>query len=102
MSTAIYDRLAAEDPWGASRKAWSPTPHIIDVRDGGSEQCGPILSWCEDALGPESRPVVGEEGKWHRGCVTIHGWTWYGFATEGDMALFLDEWRHLTKDEATP
>ncbi len=67
-------------------KVWSPTPWMVDVHDAGRER--EIRNWCNRNLGRESSPIHGHEGLWHQGNVTMHGHTWYGFATEEMMTRF--------------
>lgn len=47
-----------------------------------------------DTMGEQSWPFgqVAIYRRWFRGGATIHGWTWFGFATEADMQAFLAAW----------
>ena len=75
------------------RKVWEPTPWMLDVFDGGPGVDGrelEIRNWCNRHFGRESSPIHGHAGLWHRGNVTIHGRTWYGFATKEMMERFAD------------
>ena len=99
MPTALFDRTMAFDHDDAQRaalmhKVWEPTPWMVDVYTG---RCGEareydMLRWCYDQLGDQSSPIHDRTGRWHRGGATINGWTWFGFATEADMNLFLAAW----------
>ena len=51
-----------------------------------------ITEWCEETFGTENRPIHGILGDWKTGGATIHGWTWRGFASEGQMARFAARW----------
>lgn len=97
--TDLYRRVIAFD-YGdqecsdLTRKVWAPTPWMIEVytgnyRDGREYE---ILQWCHVRFGDESSPIHRRTGIWHRGNATIHGWTWYGFASESDMRCFVDRW----------
>ncbi|OYX79617.1 MAG: hypothetical protein B7Y77_01650 [Bradyrhizobium sp. 35-63-5] len=99
MSTKLYERTMAFEYGDAERsglmhKVWSPTPWMIDVYVGqwedGRERR--ILEWCYDTLGQESSPIHRHIGRWRRGNATICGWTWFGFAMEGDMQAFEAVW----------
>jgi hypothetical protein len=70
-------------------KVWSPTPWMVDVITDGREQ--EIWQWCYRAFGPESSPIHGKVGNWHRANVTIHGKTWFGFKTEAMMQRFQEQ-----------
>jgi hypothetical protein len=72
-------------------KVWNPTPWMLDVFDGGPGPDGrerEIRNWLNRHFGRESSPIHGHEGLWHQGNVTMHGRTWYGFATEEMMTRF--------------
>jgi hypothetical protein len=104
--TDLYRKTMSED-YGdpklleLQRKVWSPTPWMIDVYEGdGRDKEREIRNWCLRNLGTESSPIhdrdIGEvyahERVWHRGNVTMHGWTWYGFKTEAMMKRFQEAW----------
>ena len=72
------------------RKVWSPTPWMVDVFEGDSED--DIRNWCYHQFGQESSPIHGDTGLWHRGSVTMYWRTWYGFATKEIMDSFLERW----------
>jgi hypothetical protein len=76
------------------RKVWTPTPWMIEVFTGSinSERERSIARWCWDRFGQQASPIHGIDGVWQRGCATVHGWTWYGFATEAQMLEFLAAW----------
>lgn len=65
------------------RDVWSVTPWIVHVRTGAvnGDLSFEIMNWCRDNLGREASPIHGRQGAWQRSCVTIDGWTDYGFAT---------------------
>lgn len=69
------------------RMVWEPTPWMVDVFDDGRER--EIRIWCNHHIGPESSPIHRQTGLWHRGNVTMFGFTWYGFATANLMTKFL-------------
>lgn len=102
MSTPLYrDNILANnpDPADLQRKVWDGTPWIVDVYTG-RESLGErdrdfaIRQWLHDNFGDQSWPFGKEPrtGRWFRGGATIHGWTWFGFATEADMQAFLAAW----------
>jgi hypothetical protein len=77
-----------------SEEQWGPTPWMIDVFFGHSNSYDnteemKIKSWLYHNLGPESSPMHGKEGLWHRAHVTLHGWSWVGFKTEDLLRRFL-------------
>jgi hypothetical protein len=76
------------------RRVWEPTPFLINVFTGdtGGVRERAILDWCHSTLGDECAPLHGRSGLWQRGCVTIHGWTWYGFATAELKRQFVSRW----------
>jgi hypothetical protein len=101
--TELYRWMLDFDYGDTNRKeimeeVWRDTPWIIDTYTGsvGSDLDIEIRSWCQDKFGPESFPLIERPGQWHRGCATVHGWTWYGFATEEQMLLFNKHWRTRT------
>jgi hypothetical protein len=97
----LYRRMAADDYGNEDRKAlmlevWTPTPWMIDVYEGyddeGRSRERSIRNWCNHNMGRESSPIHGDHGIWHRGNVTMHGWTWYGFRSEQLMKWFQEVW----------
>lgn len=98
IGTALFQRTIAFNYGDAERgqimrEVWTPTPWMLDVYVGdlyGRED--EILRWCRHALGPESSPIHGRAGSWHRGSATIFGWTWFGFADETTMRRFQERW----------
>ena len=65
---------------------WSPTPWMLDVLTTDREQ--EIIRWCNQHFGNESSPINEKEGTWHRGSVTMDGWTWFGFKSKMMLELF--------------
>lgn len=102
MSTCLYrDYILADDgPHGdLNRQVWAGTPWVVDVFTGrisppDNERDYAIRHWLHDKMGEPSRPFGDEPkyGRWWRGGATVHGWTWFGFATEADMQTFLAAW----------
>lgn len=80
------------------RKVWSATPWMLEVFTGpsGGLSYREMYEWCVHKFGKEASPINGIDGHWQRGCATVEGWTWYGFATEGLMKEFIEKWE---KDE---
>lgn len=94
--TDLFDRALAFDYGDAERaalmrKVWTPTPWMVDCFTDrtNSERDRSIREWCYDNLGDQAHPIHGREGRWQWGSATIHGWTWIGFASEAELALFL-------------
>lgn len=73
---------------------WKPTPWMVDAFTGDVDEPrrNEMQAWCREHFGPEGSPVQGRGGKWRRSCVTIYGWTWYGFATKDLMDEFVLAW----------
>lgn len=71
-------------------EVWSPTPWIVDAFSDSVNSVTEraMLDWCRAAFGDEAWPIHGRPGEWQRGSATIHGWTWFGFRTEGQMNQF--------------
>jgi hypothetical protein len=98
IGTPIYHRFMAshgDEHEGINRKVWDPTPWILDVFTGDEDRddrMRRIMDWCREIFGEESSPIHGRAGRWHRGGATIDGWTWFGFATAADMAMFQESW----------
>lgn len=86
----------SEEMLALNIKVWGPTPWMVDVYTGGYsnslEREQKIREWCAAQFGPESSPIHGRVGTWHRGGATINGWTWMGFATREQMEQFMDAW----------
>lgn len=76
------------------RKVWEPTPWIVDAYTGSpdDDRTRAMIEWCHERFGDESYPIHGRSGQWHRGGVTLYGWTWFGFATEPQMREFVAAW----------
>lgn len=96
MSTDLYERTITfdyddEDRRDLMEKVWSVTPWMIDLFTGNinSDRERAIREWCRENIGPEAWPIHGRIGDWQLGSATIHGWTWIGFATKGQMQSFL-------------
>ena len=96
--TALYDRMLAynegQEHEELMRKVWSPTPWMVNVYTGriSERRDRAIQQWCRDTFGDECWPIHDQPGTWQRGSATIHGWTWYGFATETQMIAFVERW----------
>lgn len=96
--TDLYRRIIAHAQGRShealTRKAWDPTPWVVDVFDGSpdDEERYTMMEWCTEHFGPESWPIHDRPAKWYRGGATVDGWTWYGFATEEMMNQFLEAW----------
>lgn len=94
--TDLFDRMLAfnyEDAERADlmRKVWTQTPFMADVLTGTvcDDTYNVMQGWCYEHIGPPCRPIHGHEGDWQFGGVTIHGWTWIGFATQEQLDAFL-------------
>lgn len=102
--TDLYRRIVAwrmdSEHAELTAKVWKPTPWMIDVRDGSfpNSDAPVICEWCNANLGPESLPIHGKEGVWHRGGATVSGHTWYGFATQEMMSRFIERWPKLVTE----
>ena len=97
--TDLYQRVilsAADDRSELMRSVWAPTPWMADIYTGSftrsDDRWQQIASWCTEHIGPESSPIHGAEGQWKFGSATIFGRTWIGFATESQLAAFLEAW----------
>lgn len=77
-----------------NHKVWDGTLWIVDAYTGrvNEDRWHAMNQWCRDRFGPEAWPNHGEPGQWHKGGATIHGWTWFGFATEEQMKQFVEAW----------
>lgn len=91
---AYYDARNTEEDAALQHKVWDRTPWILNVNGGSpdSDRTREIVLWCVAQFGDEAWPIHGKPGNWHRGGVTICGWTWYGFATERMMKQFQEKW----------
>jgi len=96
--TDLYHRILAFDGLDSHRatmqEVWQGTPWMVDAYTGSHDTGRRIemMAWCREQFGPEAWPLHGRPGTWHGGGVTIHGWTWMGFATEAQLRLFLERW----------
>lgn len=88
--TEIFRRLGEESREDIRRinlEVWSPTPWMIDVLTSDRERR--IRNWCYIHFGPESSPIHDKHGIWRQSNVTMHGYCWFGFASEELMNRFL-------------
>lgn len=100
MPTELYRRMLdywKDDPesLALNRRVWEPTPWMVHAFTGPGHpdpRDSEIRHWCWDNLGPYSAPIHDRPGVWRDGNATVHGWTWYGFATEDMMRQFLARW----------
>ena len=99
MPSDLYRRMLEydygdEDRRDLMEKVWSGTPWMVDAFTDGinSPRERAMIEWCRDEFGDEAWPIHGKSGSWHYGCVTIHGWTWFGFDTEDKMHQFCERW----------
>lgn len=91
--TLAYD-LGCPESNSLMARVWRPTPWMVDAFTGGvgEDRDREMIMWCADRFGQESSPIHGTPGHWHRGSATVHGWTWYGFASEAMLREFLAAW----------
>ena len=99
MATPLYHRMIAfnyEDDERAElmRKVWDGHRWMVDAwtgnyQDGRKRE---MLQWCYDTFGDQALPIHGRPGTWMQGSATVHGWTWFGFATDADMVRFIERW----------
>jgi len=90
---AYYE--AHEDDGGAlQHKAWDGTPFMVDWYTGqtADDRDLSMQNWCRQKIGDEAWPLHGKPGRWHRGGVTVHGWTWFGFETQALLDAFTAAW----------
>lgn len=99
MMTPLYQRTIARyqsEPElnDLMFKVWSPTPWMVDAFTGRicEDRDHQMRAWCHEQFGDECSPILGKTGTWQRGYATINGWTWFGFASEEQMASFCDAW----------
>ncbi len=98
--TPLFERTMAYDHGDAERnelmrKVWTPTPWMVAAYTGGGRDRArqrEMLMWCYDEIGEMASPIHDKPGRWQCGCATVHGWTWFGFATETDMQAFIARW----------
>ena len=101
MATDLYHRaLKHTEPTGTPEfvklfhRFWDDRPWMVDAFTGSiiERRDIEIRQWCLDHFGEEAWPLHDRPGRWVRGSVTIHGYTWFGFASEDDMNAFLAAW----------
>jgi len=96
LGTPLFDQVweEASQHQALMRQVWAPTPWMLDVFTGPvmRDRDAAMRHWCVARFGEECWPLHGRLGSWQRGGVTIHGWTWFGFATAEQMLLFEQEW----------
>lgn len=100
MATDLYNRMLAfnhEDPELAAlmKKVWIDTPWMINAYTGDRREDRrehDMLEWCYEQFGPMASPIHDKLGSWQRGCATVFGWAWFGFATREDMDRFIARW----------
>ena len=97
--TDLYRRALAFNDDDPERKAlmdkvWRDTPWMVDAYTGShyTDRRHDMMEWCREQFGPEAWPIHGKPGAWHSGGATVDGWTWMGFATEGQMRMFMERW----------
>lgn len=104
MSTRLYHMMfvvCSERHKEINHKVWDPTPWVINVKSGSpsnleDETWGTMRNWLINNLGPESQPIFGIKGYWHRGSATVDGWTFIGFSSEALMISFMNKFPTLT------
>ena len=101
MSTELYQRMIEQSPTCAggaelAHRVWDGTPWMVNIYTGShpDPRDRDILEWCYEEFGEQANPFGPEPqpGRWRRGSATIHGWTWYGFASQEDMEKFVAAW----------
>lgn len=108
MSTRLYHMMfvvCSERHKEINHKVWDPTPWVINVKSGSEATEEGIMlwqtmrNWLINNLGPESQPIFGIKGYWHRGSATVDGWTFIGFSSEALMISFMSAFQsHTTLD----
>lgn len=95
MSTDLHKRMLAfnygdDERSALMRRVWQDTPWMVDAWTGPSceGRDREMRDWCYRTFGDECQPIHGRPGLWRRGSATIHGWTWFGFATQGQLRAF--------------
>lgn len=90
----LYKSQIANGSDDLTRSVWAGTPWMVDAFTGPSmdDRSREMMDWCRNEFGVESWPIHGKPGNWHRGGVTLYGWTWMGFATEEMMLKFIERW----------
>ena len=75
-------------------KTWSPTPWMADVlmTDAENEDRRDALrAWCYAHFGAEATHNFDDPACWRQSCVTMRGYSWFGFAKEEQMNRFLQQ-----------
>lgn len=98
MATQLYHATIAfgrDSDIALARECWDATPWMVNIFTGGfdGQRYEKIRRWCRQHFGNERfwlEPQRG--GTWRCGSATCFGWTWYGFATEDQMAAFIAAW----------
>src|SRR5579872_6301879 len=80
-------QYASEKQAALMHEVWDPTPWMVDAITVNRE--AEMIAWCHRVMGPESSPIHGKGGSWHRGNVTLRGRTWFGFQTKELLEAFL-------------
>lgn len=113
--TALFDGIIlhaelkkSKEALELAKKVWNPTPWVIDVFMGESENSGGehkdearIRAYCVEHFGVQSWPIHDKPANWYRAGFTVYGWTWIGFKTEAMMKKFISDWPDNIKKEAT-
>ena len=91
---AAFEETWRDDPETLALmvKVWEGTPWMVNAHTGSVQDSVEIRQWCRDRFGDEAWPIHGKPGDWQFGGVTIHGWTWVGFATEPMLDEFCNTW----------
>lgn len=99
MPTDLFERTLAfdcgdEERNALMRKVWSPTPWMVDAYTGSISEPREreMLDWCHENFGDQAWPIHDRAGRWQRGSATVHGWTWFGFSEQAEMAAFVERW----------
>lgn len=92
-----------------SRRVWDGTPWMLSAfTDSTSADNGQryrkMAEWCRERWGEEAFPFGNNPrpGEWRIGNATVFGWTWWGFATEGQMQAFAEAWPEPALRVASP
>lgn len=98
MATELYERVIAFDYGDAQRsdlmqRVWARTPWMVNAYSGSYDdpRSREMMHWLYQS-GPECSVINEREGRWQRGGATVHGWTWFGFATRAEMDRFITAW----------
>lgn len=107
MSTDLHKRMLAFNYEDDERselmwKVWRGNPWMVDAYTGNYDtgRKREMLHWCYETMGQEASPIHDRPGLWQQGHATIHGWTWFGFASESAMKYFVSRWPAPPSDEA--